>query len=91
MRLKKEEKEKIEILGLNPSYVYDHGFGLQVYHCLNWNCDGHNLKIIHKGGFQLPNYECQDCEHISSSPKNTKISKMYNEVDEKFNELLISL
>jgi len=89
MRLKKIEKEQIELLGLNPKYVYDHGFGLQVYHCTG--CDGHNLKMKPKGGFSSPDYECQDCDNICGAPKNTKIHELISKVDTMFSELVSNL
>jgi hypothetical protein len=53
-------------------YIYDHGFGEQVYLCIH--CNSHRLIMKPQPGFTPPKYVCDDCKNVSHSPMNIKVN-----------------
>ena len=50
------------------SYIYDNGFGPRWYVCGNQACLSVKQKQNIKGGFQPPDYTCQDCGETNYAP-----------------------
>ncbi len=60
-------KDPKKAMGLG-NYVHDNGFGPRWYVCTNRNCKSTRLVMKVKGGFQPPDYICQDCGRICGAP-----------------------
>lgn len=57
-------KKKIQ----KDPYLYDFGFGDKYYICSE--CDSYKLRHIPKGGFQPPDWKCDNCGENNYAPKS---------------------
>lgn len=51
----------------SKTYIYDNGFGNRYYICSK--CDSYKLVPIYKGGFQPPEWKCENCGEMNYAPK----------------------
>ncbi len=71
-RLANVEEEEFETpeeasarTGIDVKYIFETVFGgAKVYKCKH--CDSHKLSMVHKGGFQMCDFLCEDCNQITT-------------------------
>lgn len=50
--------------GIDVKFIFETVFdGAKVYKCKQ--CNSHKLRMVHKGGFQMCDFECLDCKSIT--------------------------
>ena len=51
--------------GIDAKYIFETVFdGAKVYKCIY--CNSHKLSMVHKGGFQMCDFECEECNMITT-------------------------